>query len=52
MPITYTNRKGVTYTLCRGETKTGKPRYYFSRTPRTSTAGRTLFSRTALYPCR
>jgi hypothetical protein len=31
MPITYTNRKGFTYYLCRGETKTGKPRYYFAR---------------------
>jgi hypothetical protein len=29
MPITYTNRKGVTYTLYRGQTSTGKPRYYF-----------------------
>src|SRR5947209_10638792 len=31
MPITYTNRKGLTYTLYRGQTKTGKPRYYFAR---------------------
>ncbi|NTU63901.1 MAG: hypothetical protein HGB05_11010, partial [Chloroflexi bacterium] len=31
MPITYTNRKGFTYYLCRGATKTGKPRYYFAR---------------------
>ena len=31
MPITYTNRKGFTYFLCKGVTKTGKPRYYFSR---------------------
>jgi hypothetical protein len=31
MPVTYTNRKGSTYTLCRGTTKTGKPRYYFAR---------------------
>lgn len=31
MPVTYTNRKGVTYVLCRGVTKTGKPRYYFAR---------------------
>jgi hypothetical protein len=30
MPITYTNRKGITYFLCRGVTKTGKPRYYFA----------------------
>lgn len=34
MPITYTNRKGVTYYLCRGVTKTGKPRYYFAREPK------------------
>ncbi len=34
MPITYTNRKGVTYTLCQGMTKTGKPRYYFACEPR------------------
>ena len=33
MPITYTNRKGVTYYLCRGSTKTGKPRYSFARRP-------------------
>ncbi len=33
MPITYTNRKGVTYYLCRGSTKTGKPRYSFARQP-------------------
>jgi len=31
MPVTYTNRKGYTYYLCRGVTKTGKPRYYFAR---------------------
>ena len=31
MPITYTNRKGVTYYLCQSTTKTGKPRYYFAR---------------------
>ncbi len=34
MPITYTNRKGFTYTLCQGVTKTGKPRYYFAREPK------------------
>ncbi len=34
MPITYTNRKGFTYYLCRGTTKTGKPRYYFAREPK------------------
>lgn len=33
MPVTYTNRKGSTYYLCRGRTKTGKPRYYFAREP-------------------
>lgn len=33
MTITYTNRKGVTYYLCRGATKTGKQRYYFAREP-------------------
>jgi len=33
MPITYTNRTGVTYYLCQGVTKTGKPRYYFAREP-------------------
>lgn len=33
MPVNHTNRKGVTYTLCRGTTKTGKPRYYFVRDP-------------------
>jgi len=31
MPITYTNRKDVTYYLCQGVTKTGKPRYFFAR---------------------
>ena len=34
MPVTYTNCKGRTYYLCRGVTKTGKPRYYFSREPK------------------
>jgi hypothetical protein len=33
MPVTYTNRKGTTYTLCQGVTKSGKPRYYFARQP-------------------
>jgi hypothetical protein len=33
MPVTYTNRKGTTYTLCQGVTKTGKPRYSFVRDP-------------------
>ena len=31
MPVSYTNRKGVTYMLYRGQTRTGKPRYYFGR---------------------
>jgi hypothetical protein len=34
MPVTYTNWRGVTYYLCRGVTKTGKPRYYFAREPK------------------
>src|ERR1700676_4556935 len=32
MPVNYTNRKGMTYTLYRGQSKSGKPRYYFGRT--------------------
>lgn len=32
--ITYTNRKGKTYYLCQGSTKTGKPRYFFAREPK------------------
>src|SRR2546423_5550007 len=31
MPVNYTNRKGQTYTLYRGQTRSGKPRYYFGR---------------------
>src|SRR5260370_36249504 len=31
MPVSYTNRKGLTYTLSRGQTTSGKPRYYFGR---------------------
>jgi hypothetical protein len=31
MPITFTNRKGQKFFLCKGTTKTGKPRYTFSR---------------------
>ena len=31
MTITYTNRKGDTYYLHQGTTKTGKPKYYFSK---------------------
>jgi hypothetical protein len=34
MTVTYTNRKGRTYTLCQGLTKSGKPRYYFAREPK------------------
>jgi hypothetical protein len=34
MPVTYTNRKGVTYTLCQGVTRSGKPRYTFARDPK------------------
>jgi len=30
-PVSYTNRKGLMYTLYRRQTKTGKPRYYFGR---------------------
>src|SRR5438105_4943701 len=33
MPVTYTNRKGVTYYLRRGVTASGKPRYSFAREP-------------------
>ncbi len=32
MTVNYTSRKGLTYTLYKGQTKSGKPRYYFSRT--------------------
>jgi hypothetical protein len=28
MSVSYTNRKGLTYTLYRGQTKAGKLRYY------------------------
>jgi len=31
MSVTYTNRKGFTYVLNKGVTKTGKPRFYFTR---------------------
>jgi hypothetical protein len=31
MPVSYTNRKGQTYILYRGQTRTGKLRYYFGR---------------------
>jgi hypothetical protein len=34
MPITYTNRKGVTYHLCRIVTKRGNARYVFAREPK------------------
>jgi hypothetical protein len=29
MSVTYTNRKNLTYYLCKTTTKTGKPRYHF-----------------------
>jgi hypothetical protein len=31
--IAYTNRKGLTYYLCRGTTRTGRVRYVFARRP-------------------
>jgi hypothetical protein len=31
MPVSYTNRKGMTYILYRGQTRNGKPRYHFGR---------------------
>ena len=34
MAVTYTNRKGTKYFLCRGVTKTGKARYFFAREPK------------------
>lgn len=33
MPVTYTNRKGVTFTLTQSVTKNGKLRYNFAREP-------------------
>lgn len=33
MQVTYANRKGQTYFLCQGTTKTGKPSYFFAREP-------------------
>jgi len=33
MTFTRTNRKDVTFCLCRHVTKTGKPRYFFAREP-------------------
>ena len=33
MAVEYVNRKGQTYFLYEGETKTGKPKYYLSRQP-------------------
>ena len=38
MPITHTNRKGKTYTLCQTQTKKGDIRYFFTPDP----AGKTL----------
>jgi hypothetical protein len=37
MSVTYTNRKGRTYFLCKRITKTGKPRYFFAREPKGET---------------
>jgi hypothetical protein len=34
MPVNYTNRKGQTYSLYQGTTKTGKRRYFFAREPK------------------
>jgi hypothetical protein len=34
MPVNYTNRKGQTYSLCQGTTRTGKPRFFFAREPK------------------
>ena len=34
MPVTYTNRQGRTYYLCRTQTKTGSPWYFFAREPK------------------
>jgi hypothetical protein len=34
MPITYTNRRGVAYYLCRSTVRTGKLPYYFAREPK------------------
>jgi hypothetical protein len=34
LPVTYTNRKGRTYYLCQGVTKTGKPHCYFTQKPK------------------
>jgi len=34
MAVTHTNRKGKTFYLCQGLTKTGKPHYYFARQPK------------------
>ncbi|MGA2400427.1 MAG: hypothetical protein ABSG91_01835 [Syntrophobacteraceae bacterium] len=33
MPVQHTNRRGKTYWLHRGKTKTGKPKYFFSPKP-------------------
>ena len=34
LPVTYTNRKGITSYLCRSVTKTGRSRYFFAHEPR------------------
>jgi hypothetical protein len=38
MPLTYTNRKGTTYTLCQARTQKGNVRYFFSPNPEAKTA--------------
>lgn len=37
MSVAYPNRKGHTFYLCHGMTKTGKSRYYFAREPKDET---------------
>jgi len=34
MAVTYTNRKGTTYVLCRTTTAPGRVRYHFAREPK------------------
>ncbi len=34
MPVQHRNRKGQTYTLCQGKSKTGTPQYFFSMKPK------------------
>lgn len=37
MPVTYVNRKSVTYYLCKGKTPSGKARYSFAHEPKGNT---------------